>query len=77
MCHRDDAHCIIEGPANLVYDVLCAASKEDRDALGVGAACDEDHVRLADLALLDLGRASQIVRGKVVDVRDYPAAGCL
>ena len=50
-------------PGGIVHDVFGAASEKDRDTLGVRAACNEDHIRLANLALLDLGCASQVFRG--------------
>ena len=70
----DDTDAIVECSTDFVDHVLGTTTKEDTDALGLGATGDEGHIRVADLALLDSCRMTQVFSRQVVEIGDHTAS---
>src|SRR5208283_3833870 len=72
---RDDLEGIVQRALHLLGDVLGAAPDQDRDGPRVGAARDERHLVLADLALIDLRGGTEVRGGELLDPGDDLTAG--
>src|SRR5213593_1211633 len=74
---RYDARRVLEGPLELVDDMLGPSAQEDRDRLRVLASRDERHLVIADLLLVDLLGEAEVVLRELVELRHDLAAGPL
>src|SRR5947209_19959881 len=74
---RDDARRVLEGPLELVDDMLGPSAQEDRDRLRVLASRDERHLVIADLLLVDLLGEAEVVLRELVELRHDLATGRL
>src|SRR5947199_2483893 len=72
---RDDARRVLEGPLELIDDMLGAPAQEDRDRLRVLASRDERHLIVADLLLVRELRETEVVLRELVELRHDLAAG--
>src|SRR3989442_12280107 len=72
---RDDARRVLEGPLELIDDMLGAPAQEDRDRLRVLASRDERHLIVADLLLVRELRETEVVLRELVELRHDLAPG--
>jgi len=73
----DYAQGVVQGPLDLIGDVLGAPAHDYADGLRVLAAGDEYHVVLPDLPLLDQLGHPEVVLGQVVYLADDGASSGL
>src|SRR5437867_728586 len=72
---RDDARRVLEGPLELIDDMLGAPAQKDRDRLRILASRDERHLIVADLLLVRELRETEVVLRELIELRHDLAAG--